>query len=245
MMRKLILALLLLALPGLALAAPAASYFMSTTVDPHDKASLQRGANHFVNYCLSCHQAELMRYKRIADDLGIDEDLMMETLVRSPDAIIHDTMLNAMRVEDAEQWFGAPPPDLSLYVRRHGPDRLFSFLNGYYRDDSQTWGVNNVVVAGVSMPHVLEILQGLPEPVFEENNGSMSVVGVRMNDASPGLLSEEEYLQFTRDLTNFLDYVAEPVKAERERMGAFVIAFLLIFFVVAYLLKREYWKDVH
>jgi ubiquinol-cytochrome c reductase cytochrome c1 subunit len=244
-MRKLILAMVLMALPGLALAAPAANYFMSMKASPHDKPSLQRGANHFVNYCLSCHQAELMRYKRVADDLGIPEDLMMANLVRTPNAQIHDTMRNAMRVEDAEQWFGAPPPDLSLYVRRHGADRLYSFLNGYYRDESRPWGVNNLVVSGVSMPHVLEILQGLPEPVFEERGAGMAVVGVQLSDAARGLMTEREYLQFTRDLTNFLDYVAEPVKAERERIGAMVIIFLLIFFVLAYLLKLEYWKDVH
>jgi len=244
-MRKLILAMVLMVLPGLALAAPAANYFMSMKVAPHDKASLQRGANHFVNYCLSCHQAELMRYKRVADDLGIPEDLMMANLVKTPNAQIHDTMRNAMRVEDAEQWFGAPPPDLSLYVRRHGPDRLYSFLNGYYRDESRPWGVNNLVVSGVSMPHVLEILQGLPKPVFAERNGGMAVVGVQLSDADRGVMTEQEYLRFTRDLTNFLDYVAEPVKAERERLGAMVIIFLLIFFVLAYLLKLEYWKDVH
>ncbi len=244
-MKKLVMAIALLALPSLGFAAGKASYHLSVDVDPHDQQSLQRGANHFVNYCLSCHQAELMRYKRVADDLGIDEALMMERLVKTPDAQIHSVMLNAMDSADGETWFGAAPPDLSLYVRRHGPDRLYSFLNGFYRDPTQTWGVNNMVLAGASMPHVLEVLQGLPEPVVESKNGADVVVGVEVPPEAAGLLTEGEYRQFTRDLTNFLDYVAEPVKAERERLGVKVIAFLAVFFVVAYLLKREYWKDVH
>lgn len=244
-MKKLAFAIALLVLPSLGLAAGKVSYHLSMDVDPHDQASLQRGANHFANYCLSCHQAELMRYKRVSDDLGIDEDLTMERLVRTPDAQIHSVMTNAMDSDDAQDWFGAAPPDLSLYVRRHGPDRLYSFLNGFYRDPSQTWGVNNMVLAGASMPHVLEALQGLPEPVIESRDGHDVVVGVQVPPQAAGLLSEEEYRQFTRDLVNFLDYVAEPVKAERERLGVKVIAFLAVFFVVAYLLKREYWKDVH
>lgn len=216
---------------------------MSVDVDPHDKQSLQRGAMLFANYCMACHEASLMRYNRIGQDLDLDEDLVQQYLIFNPESQVHDVMTNVMTEADAEQWFGAPAPDLSLYARRHGPDRLFTFLNSFYRDDAQPFGVNNTVVAGVSMPHVLQDLQGLPEPRYEERDGRMVVVGVE--ESANGRLSPAEYRATMRDLTNFLDYVAEPVKAERERLGVRVLIFLFIFMIVAYLLKREYWKDVH
>ncbi|MCC5810252.1 MAG: cytochrome c1 [Ectothiorhodospiraceae bacterium] len=244
-MRKFLLTLTLALMPGLLLAAPSGGNYMSANVDPHDKQSLQRGAKLFANYCMACHEASLMRYQRIGQDLGLSDDLVEQFLIFTPDTQIHDVMTNAMTEEDAEQWFGAPAPDLTLYARRHGPDRLYTFLNGFYRDDNQRWGVNNTVVTGVSMPHVLQSLQGMPEPVYEESNGDRVLVGTDVPEEAAGSVSQAEYRAMMRDLTNFLDYVAEPVKAERERLGYRVLIFLFIFLVVAYLLKREYWKDVH
>ncbi len=245
-MRRLLLCLLLAVMPvGAVHAAGASGSYMSANVDPFDKESLQRGASYFVNYCMACHEANMMRYNRIGRDLDISEDMVQEYLIFTPDTEVHDTMTNAMSNADAEDWFGAPAPDLTLYARAHGADRLFTFLNSFYRDSSQPWGVNNLVVSGVSMPHVLEHLQGLPEPVHEERNGEVVVTGLEVPDDAAGILSAAEYRAMTRDLTNFLDYVAEPVKAERQRLGVRVIIFLLVFFGIAYLLKREYWKDVH
>ncbi|MCP1673872.1 ubiquinol-cytochrome c reductase cytochrome c1 subunit [Natronocella acetinitrilica] len=245
-MRRLILCMMLAIVPAGAInaAGPSGSY-MSADVDPFDTESLQRGARHFVNYCMACHEAHMMRYNRIGRDLGISDEMLQEYLIFTPDTEVHDTMRNAMSSEDAEDWFGAAAPDLTLYARAQGADRLYTFLNSFYRDDNQPWGVNNLVVSGVSMPHVLQSLQGLPEPVYEERNGSMVVAGLELPSSAAGILSAAEYRAMTRDLTNFLDYVAEPVKAERQRLGFRVIIFLLIFFGVAYLLKREYWKDVH
>lgn len=245
-MRRVLLILMLALLPSwAALAAPAGGGYMSVDVDPFDKQSLQRGAKYFANYCMACHEASLMRYNRIGRDLGISDDLVEEYLIFKPGAEVQDLMTNAMSSEDAEDWFGATAPDLSLYARANGPERLYTFLNSYYRDDSQPWGVNNLVVSGVSMPHVLQDLQGLPEPVHDERNGSMVVTGVALDEDSGGRLSPAEYRAVTRDITNFLAYVSEPTKAERQKLGIRVIIFLLVFFGVAYLLKREYWKDVH
>ncbi len=242
-MRKLLLTLALALVPGLLVAAPKGGNYMSVDVDPHDKQSLQRGAMLFANYCMACHEASLMRYNRIGQDLGLDDALVEQYLIFKPEVQVHDVMTNVMTESDAEQWFGAPAPDLTLYARRHGPDRVYTFLNGFFRDDGQPFGVNNIVVSGVSMPHVLQDLQGLPEPRYEERDGRMVVVGVE--EATNGRLSPDEYRALTRDLTNFMDYMAEPVKAERERLGVRVLVFLFIFLIVAYLLKREYWKDVH
>lgn len=242
-MRKILLTLTLALLPGLLVTLPASSASASVDVDPHDKQSLQRGAMLFANYCMACHEASLMRYNRIGQDLGLDEDLVEQYLIFKPGTQVHDVMTNVMSQSDAEQWFGAPAPDLTLYARRHGPDRVYRFLTGFYRDDDQPFGVNNTVVSGVSMPHVLEVMQGLPEPRYEERDGRMVVVGVE--EATNGKVSPAEFRGAMRDLTNFMDYMAEPVKAERERLGVRVLIFLFIFLIVTYLLKREYWKDVH
>ncbi len=242
-MRKFLLTLTLALVPGLLVALPANSASASVDVDPHDKQSLQRGAMLFANYCMACHEASLMRYNRIGQDLGLDDELVERYLVFKPGAQAHDVMTNVMSQEDAEQWFGAPAPDLTLYARRHGPDRVYQILTGFYRDDDQPFGVNNTVVSGVSMPHVLQDLQGLAEPRYEERDGRMVVVGVE--EANNGQLSPAEFSAAMRDVTNFMDYMAEPVKAERERLGVRVLIFLFIFLIVAYLLKREYWKDVH
>lgn len=242
-MKKLLLILLLAVAPGVSWAAPANSDLMSANIDPSDKESLQYGAKLFANYCMACHQAELMRYNRVARDLGLTEEDVEQYLIFTPDTLPHDVMRNAMRTEDARDWFGAPAPDLTLTARRHGADWVYTFLNSFYRDDSATWGVNNLLKEGVSMPHVLQELQGLPEAVREEVDGAEVITGLELNNG--GLMSEADYRRATRDLTNFMDYMAEPVKMERRQLGVRVLIFLFILLGVVYLLKREYWRDVH
>ena len=86
------------------------------------------------------------------------------------------------------------------------------------------------------------------KPVFkneQDERGNARMVLVGADVMTPGSMKPEEYDQFVRDTVNFLDYAGEPVKDKRQSMGIFVMLFLLVFFVFAYLLKKEYWKDVH
>ena len=242
-MRKILLTLTLLVVPVAGWSAGGGDS-MDPDVDPRDQASLQRGAQLFANYCMACHEASLIRYNRIAQDLGIDEDLVEEYLISKPETQVHETMTNAMTEADAEQWFGVPVPDLSLTARRHGPGYVYTFLNSYYVDEDAINGFDNTVISGTAMPHVLEVLQGRQHPVYEERNGEQVLVDFEIEEGT-GTMSPSEYRAATRDITNFLDYVAEPVKAERQRLGKWVILFFVIFTVLAYFLKKEFWKDVH
>jgi ubiquinol-cytochrome c reductase cytochrome c1 subunit len=158
-----------------------------------------------------------------------------------------DTVNSAMPT-DAVAWFGKQPPDLSLIARARSVDYLYSFLKGFYIDKTRPWGVNNLYLPGAAMPAVLSSLQGLQKPVFkneQDEGGGAKMVLVGVETMTPGAMKPEEYDQFVRDTANFLDYAGEPVKATRQSMGVFVTLFLLVFFVFAYLLKKEYWKDVH
>lgn len=242
-MKTFLMILILALVPALSAGAAPVNGKMSADVDPHDKESLQRGAQAFANYCMACHQAELMRYNRVARDLGLSDEDVEEFLIFMPGAQTVDVMRNAMTSEDAEDWFGVAAPDLTMTARRHGPDWVYTFLNGFYRDEGRPLGVNNTVISNVSMPHVLQELQGLPDAVREEVNGEGRLVGLELNEA--GMMSPAEYRRFTRDITNFMDYMAEPVKAERQRLGVYVLIFLFILLGITYLLKKEYWKDVH
>jgi len=206
-------------------------------------ASLQRGARNFVNYCLGCHSARYVRYNRLAQDLGISEDQLVNNLMFVSEKP-HDTMQIAMPPGDAKEWFGQEPPDLTLIARSKGADYLYSFLRSFYVEEGRPTGVNNLVLDGASMPHVLWQLQGLQAAVFEtsEDGGHREFKG--FEPVTAGSLSAEEYDNFVRDLVNFLVYIGEPVQLERRRLGAWVIAFLLVFGLLSYLLKQEIWKDV-
>ncbi len=244
-MRKLALAVLLCLAPTLAWGVGGGGDLMNPRVDVTDTASLQRGASLFSNYCMGCHAVKYLRYNRMAEDLNMPEDVVEEYLIWDDETIIQDAMTIAMTEEDGEEWFGVAPPDLSLTARSRGADWVYTYLNTFYRDDSQPTGTNNLLLEGSAMPHVLWRLQGIPEPVIEEDaDGDEEVVGVEVPE-DRGTLSEREYQRATRDITNFLAYAAEPIRAERERMGVWVILFLVVFTGLAYLLKREYWKDVH
>lgn len=244
MLTKKIVLLLAVLLPVPAFAAVTVPLDKAKT-DIHNQASLQRGARNFVNYCLGCHSAQYMRWNRMAEDLGIPEDVLVRELMFTGGSP-HDTMRTAMPANLGETWFGKAPPDLSLIARSRGTDYLYTFLRSYYADPSRPNGVNNTVLAGTAMPHVLAHLQGVRQPRYElrDVDGRSEQVLVGFEPGTPGELTEAEYDEFVRDTVNFLDYVGEPVKAKRERMGVWVVLFLLMFWVFAWLLKREYWKDI-
>ncbi len=227
--------------------------------DPHDKASLQRGARWYMNYCMGCHSLQYSRYNRVAEDLGIPADLMEAKLIFDPDVKIGSLMDNAMDKRNAKVWFGATPPDLTLVSRARQPEWLYTYLRTFYRDDSRPYGVNNKVFKDVGMPHVMLELQGLQEcalgPVKAHNGGIKRdpLTGEdileepcgKFTIASEGSMTPEEFDGAIYDLVNFLAYTAEPAAADRQRIGIFVLLFVALFFVFAWLLNREYWKDVH
>jgi ubiquinol-cytochrome c reductase cytochrome c1 subunit len=218
----------------------------SAGTDIKNTESLQRGARNFMNYCSGCHSLKYLRYNRLGEDLKIPESELAANLMFTSDKTF-DTINSAMP-KDSEAWFGKQPPDLSLIARARGTDYLYSYLKGFYVDKTRPWGVNNLYLPSAAMPDVLAELHGLQKPVFKnvaDEHGSARMVLDGVASMTPGALKPEEYDQFVRDIVNFLDYAGEPVKEKRQSMGVFVTLFLLVFFVFAYLLKKEYWKDVH
>jgi len=209
-------------------------------VNIRDTAATQRGARLFVNYCLSCHSAAYMRYNRLAEDLGLNEDLVMENLVFA-DVKIGNTMDAAMRAEDAEEWFGKAPPDLSVISRSRGADWLYTYLLTFYQDETGGW--NNLALPNASMPHVMWRMQGIQKPVYATHDGDEVIDHLTLAEA--GLQSPEEYEDSVRDLVTFLEYLGEPSKVKRKNIGVWVLLFLALFTLIAYALKAEYWRDVH
>lgn len=245
MMKKLLSAAALLA-SSLAMAAGPTIPLDKAPIDLTDKASLQNGAKLFQNYCLGCHQMQYQRYSRTFRDLDIPEDVGMANLMFTGEKV-GDHITNNMAVKNAEKWFGAPPPDLTNVARVRGPDWLYTYLRSFYADPSRPFGVNNDVFPMVGMPHVLQELQGLPYKAYETRlvDGESKQVYVGIKTDGTGELSTEEYDRAVADLVNYLEYVGEPTKLESHELGVKVMVFLLIFFVLAYLLKKEYWRDVH
>ena len=243
-MKKLIAIFSLLILPALGFAAggpgPALEH---ADIDLTDQAALQRGAKYFVNYCQGCHSLKYFRYERM-QDFGLNLDEIKDNLIfdgSKPGYL----MTIAMPDADAAEWFGAAAPDLTLVARlkKGGGDWIYSYLKGFYADPSRPMGVNNTIFPNVGMPHVLWELQGVQTAVIGEDEHGNKVV----NELKPGKgsMSAEEYDELARDLSTFLVHVAEPMKLERQRIGIYVMLFLLVFFVIAILLKKEYWRDVH
>jgi ubiquinol-cytochrome c reductase cytochrome c1 subunit len=206
-----------------------------------DKTSLLRGAKHFVTYCLGCHSAKYMRYLRIAIDTSVDQSIVLKEI--APDgASIYDRLQSAMNKHDAEKWFGTQPPDLSLIARSRGADWLYSYLKSYYIDTTRPFGVNNLVFEDTAMPNPLWQLQGDQQAEHRKTIwGGYTELVPKEN----GQLSEREFNQFVNDLVNFLVYVGEPMQQERRSLGKYVIFFLVIFLIIAYLLKKEYWQDIY
>lgn len=251
-MKKLFLSLILSMSPLVALAAGAAVELDHIETDMSDNASLQRGVQTYMNYCMACHSLEYARYNRVATDLDIPEEIFMENLVFT-DAAFGSLMENAMSYDDGADWFGVAPPDLTLVARVRSPDWLYTYLRGFYQDESRPFGVNNSVFANVGMPHVLMELQGLcaeaPHAVsdrrFDPLTGNLITEGGCENYAEEGSLTKAEYDETIYDLVNFLEYVGEPYADERKRIGWMVFAFLAVFLVIGQLLYRELWKDIH
>ncbi|UTA48836.1 cytochrome b N-terminal domain-containing protein [Simiduia sp. 21SJ11W-1] len=226
--------------------------------DLENKESLQRGAQLFTNYCMGCHAASFSRFERVADDLGIPHEVMMDNLVFG-DRRIGELMTISMDADKSKAWFGATPPDLTLVARARNPEWLYTYLRNFYKDDTRPTGVNNRVFDKVAMPHAMIELQGLPEcapgphfvdgrPVRDPVTGSVIAddpCGSLKVGEHKGTMSAEEFDQAIYDLVNFLEYIAEPYALDRERIGIYVLLFLLVLFVFVYLLNREYWKDIH
>lgn len=221
-------------------------------VDVTDQASLKRGAQHFADYCFSCHTAHFMRYNRIGKDLGMDEaevrNMMIFTRDKKGVPTKYGSLMNVAMTEDfARDVFGAPAPDLSVMARAKGADWLYTYLRSFYVDAGRPTGMNNVVFRDVGMPNVLWELQGLQKPVYKtiQHEGKDVEVLDHLELMQPGSMNQEEFDAFSGDLVNFMVYLAEPVQAERRSLGWKVLLFLVVFFVIAYMLKKEYWKDVH
>jgi ubiquinol-cytochrome c reductase cytochrome b subunit len=226
--------------------------------DTLNKPSLQRGAQLFINYCMGCHSAKFSRYERVADDLGIPHDLMMENLVFA-DQKIGDLMTVAMSKAQSKSFFGAAPPDLTLVARARNPEWLYTYLRSFYKDDSRPLGVNNRVFANVGMPHVMLELQGLLEcgagPLLDSNGKTVrnelgeakqdEHCGGLMEGDIKGSMNQAEFDGAIYDLVNFLEYVADPTADDRRYIGIFVLLFLLVLLVLTVLLNREYWKGIH
>ncbi|MEN8260520.1 MAG: cytochrome c1 [Pseudomonadota bacterium] len=238
---KKIAAFLLLFLPAMVQASEAVK-LDEVEIDLSDRDSLQRGAHYYATYCLSCHSAKHMRYARIANELGITEERAKEELLPEGRKF-YDSMITAMNAQDAEKWFGVKPPDLSLITRSRGPDWLYSYLRGFYADPPRALGVNNIVFQDVAMPNVFWELQGEKNAIFKEVDGQK--VLKRFETVRAGSMGDKEFDALVTDLVNFLVYVGEPARLERESMGKYVLLFILILTVIAYLLKKEYWKNLH
>lgn len=203
-------------------------------IDPSDQASLQRGARTFINNCLNCHSANYMRYNRL-QDIGLTEKQIKENLLFTAEKV-GDPMISAMNKKDAKKWFGVAPPDLSVEVRARGADWVYTYMRSFYRDETRPSGWNNLVFDKVAMPHVLYELQG--EQALNHETHTLTLT-------KSGKLSVEEYDALVGDLTNFMTYMAEPAKQQRNRLGWFVLLFLGVLLVLTIKLKKAYWKDIH
>ena len=215
--------------------------------DVSDTASLQRGARNFMNYCSGCHSAKYVRFNRMGRDLGLTEEQLIENLMFNAE-VPHDTIERTMSDEDAKRWFGKPPPDLSVTPRSRGIDYVFNFLQAFYVDPDSPTGVDNVLLPGTSMPDVLWEMQGYQRAIFTEHesngDGGTELVFERFEPVTEGSMAAEDFQTFVRDTVNFLDYMSEPSQLKRKAIGVWVLMFLAVFLVLAYMLKKQIWKDV-
>ncbi len=259
---KRLLAIILCVLPLGVMASSGHMALDKADVDLTNKASLQRGFKYFVNYCLSCHSAGYARYNRVGRDLGIPDKILLENVIfirdkKNEQLKPGDLMKVTMSDDYAKDAFGTEPPDLTLVARVRGADWLYTYLRSFYLDPSRPFGVNNTVFPNVGMPHVLWELQGWQALRESHAHGEGEGHGEGAAEAGghdgpaqlvlvkQGVQSPAEYDQTVRDIVNFLVYLGEPVKLKRQTLGLFVILFLVLFSVLAYFLKKEYWKDVH
>lgn len=215
-------------------------------IDLDNVASLQRGARNFMNYCAGCHSAQYVRYNTIGKHLELSEEQLIDNLMFNAEKTF-ETIRSAMSPEDGARWYGQAPPDLSLMARARGADHVYNFLKGFYVDENSPTGVNNTVLAGTSMPHVLWELQGFQTAHFdhhENEDGSVTTTFEGFEQLSAGSMDSEAFDEFVRDTTNFLAFIAEPIRQDRRKIGVWVLMFLAFFLVLVVQLKKEIWKDV-
>jgi ubiquinol-cytochrome c reductase cytochrome c1 subunit len=244
MKRALIILAALLVTAGQVQAAGDAELMESSGVNVFDAAARQSGAKWFINYCLSCHSANYMRYNRLAEDFGLSSDQVRENFIFD-NRRMGSAMTIAMDKEDAGVWFGQEPPDLSLIGRSRGADWIYAYLRTFYVDDSGNW--NNLMLPNLSMPHVLWELQGIQKAVFHtvtDENGNETPQFDHFEVVQAGSMSAEEYDTVARELATFFEYLGDPAKLKRKTIGWKVIIFLVLLTYLAYLLKVEYWRDV-
>jgi ubiquinol-cytochrome c reductase cytochrome c1 subunit len=220
----------------------------SANIDLHDQASLQRGAKYFMNYCAGCHTLKYARYNRMARDLGLTDEQTRDNLMFVSGAKVGDNITVAMPEAMGANWFGAAVPDLTLVARNKvgGADWIYTYLKSFYKDEKRPYGVNNTVFPDVGMPDVLWELRGVQTIMHKEGHdaaGNATQVFDRFERT--GGRSDEEFDGVARDLAAFLTYMGEPMQLERQALGVWVLLFLAIFTILAYLLKKEYWRDVH
>jgi ubiquinol-cytochrome c reductase cytochrome c1 subunit len=209
--------------------------------------SLRSGAKTYMNYCMGCHSMAYQRYNRVAEDLGLNEDEMMNGLVLT-DAKFTDKMTISMSEVQSKEWFGKAPPDLTVIAKARGLDWLYNFLINFYADPKSVTGWNNLTLPNASMPHVLWELQGIRTADFEVHTDEAGTEhkefkGFEMQAA--GQLNEQEYKDLARDLVNFLDYSSEPAKLIRMSLAPWVLLFVSLFTFLAYMLKVNYFRDIH
>ncbi len=255
-MKNKLIALLLLCTPAMSMAAGGGYPNESADINLENEQSLRRGAKLFVNYCLSCHSAAYMRYSRMGKDLGLTDEQVENNMmfVSNFDKLdsgepkkIGDLMTVAMTKKDAKVFFGTEVPDLTVVARARGADWLYTYLTTFYVDESRPFGVNNAKFPSVGMPHVMWELEGMKKKVVtkEKDSNGHEVEHISFEKVTEGSMTDAEFKQAMNDLVNFLVYMGEPIKLERQRIGIYVMFFLILFFFLAYLLKKEYWKDIH
>jgi ubiquinol-cytochrome c reductase cytochrome c1 subunit len=210
--------------------------------DPDNINSLQRGARNFMNYCAGCHSAKYVRFNTIGRDLELTEAQLIDNLMFNAEKTF-ETIQATMPLDDAARWFGQPPPDMSLMARARGTDYVFNFLKGFYVDPDSPTGVDNRVLKGTSMPHALWELQGYQTAVFTTDENNVDHFA-HFEPAVGGSMTAEEFDNFARDTANFLEYISEPVRSTRRVLGVWVMIYLLIFLIIAGMLKKQIWKDV-
>jgi len=223
----------------------------SAEIDRDNVNSLRRGAANFMNYCSGCHSAQYVRYKTISNDLDLSEEMLVSNLMFNAERTF-EVIQASMPAADAARWYGTAPPDLSLMARAKGADRIYNFLRGFYVSEGGPTGVDNRVLAGTSMPHVLWQLQGYQKAIFTEHevqDDEGKVVATTreftgFEQLTAGTMDSEDYDKFVRDTVNFLAYIAEPIRSERRKLGVWVMMFLIFFLIIARMLKKQIWKDV-
>ena len=228
------------------MASGGSTHMEKADIDPGNISSLQRGARNFMNYCSGCHSAQYVRYKTIGKYLELSEEQLIDNLMFNADKTF-ETIQASMPSADAARWYGVAPPDMSLMVRAKGADHVYNFLKGFYVSKDSPTGVDNLVLAGTSMPHVLWELQGFQTANFsthENEDGSVTTTFKDFETLTAGSMDAEDYDEFVRDTVNFLAYISEPIRSDRRKLGVWVLMFLIFFYILASMLKKQIWKDV-